>query len=160
TAGAACERAALSFVVSARRDSGGKAFPENAARSRRRLWPDESLFPREMNLRRLICALLGLAFGLIFYLAWRSDHTLSNRLVNFLGGHTVYLELKQEFRHWLPLPIFLRGCLPSALWCFIATSLVGGWKIHLGGGRVLELAWLAPFFNAGWEGVQWIGWTD
>jgi hypothetical protein len=113
-----------------------------------------------MSIRRVACAFLGLGLGLWFYLAHRSDQTLSNRLVNYLCGPSIYFPLKQELRRWLPLPAVVRGCLPSALWCFIATSLVGGWKIRIGGDRLLELAWLAPFVNAGWELVQKFGWTD
>lgn len=113
-----------------------------------------------MSIRRLAFAFLGLGFGLWFYLAYRSDQTLGNRVVSYLCGPSIYFPLKQDLRHWLPLPAILRGCLPSALWCFIATSLVGGWKIRTGGDRPLELKWLPPFLNAGWEVVQWAGWTD
>jgi hypothetical protein len=113
-----------------------------------------------MSLPRLVCALLGLGLGLLFYLAYRSDHTVSNRVVSYLCGPSGYLELKQELRLWLPVPVFLRGCLPSALWCLIVTSLLGGWKIRIGNSHALPLAGLCPLINATWEIVQWIGWTD
>ncbi len=114
-----------------------------------------------MTARRLICALLGLGFGVCFYLAYRSDHTLSNRLVGQLVGSAAYLKLKHSLGHWLPVPTWLRDCLPSALWCFIATSLIGGWHIRpVRASGPLRLAWLPPFFNAGWELVQRAGWTD
>jgi hypothetical protein len=98
--------------------------------------------------------------GLLFYLAHRSDHTLSNRLVSYVCGPSAYVQLKQELRHWLPVPLVLRGCLPSVLWCFIVISLFGGWKIRIGGCRMLPLAWLSPVINACWEIIQCIGWTD
>jgi hypothetical protein len=113
-----------------------------------------------MNLPRLLCATMGLGAGLLLYLGYRSDHTLSNRLVSYLCGPKAYLFLQQELRHWLPLPVVLRGCLPSALWCLIGTSLFGGWKIRLSSGQLLSLAWLFPFGNAAWEIIQWVGCTD
>ncbi|MES2692690.1 MAG: hypothetical protein V4773_04400 [Verrucomicrobiota bacterium] len=112
-----------------------------------------------MSSARLLCALTGLGLGFLFYLAHRSDHTLSNRLASSLCG-TSYFPLKQELKQWLPMAPALRGCLPSALWCFIGTSLFGGWKIRLGMRRVLPLAWLCPCLNALWEVIQWIRWTD
>lgn len=113
-----------------------------------------------MSRSRLIGASAGLALGLLFYLAYRSDSTLSNRLLGWLCGPGNYLRLKQEVRAWLPVPLALRGCLPSALWCFIVTSLVGEWRIHLWRAHDVPLARLAVLFNAGWEAIQWIGWTD
>lgn len=114
-----------------------------------------------MNRRRLLCALLALGLGLIFYLAYRSDYTLGNRLVRYLCGPAAYLRLKLALSQWLPvLPRELRGCLPSALWCIVGTSLLGGWKIRLGVRHVVPLALLPPALNAGWEFVQWAGWTD
>ena len=113
-----------------------------------------------MILRRLFSACLGLALGLGFYLAYRSDYTLSNRLVRHLCGSANFVHFQQELRHWLPVPLLLRGSLPSALWCFVVTSLVGGWKVSVDGRIIVQLVWLAPLFNACWEFIQWIGWTD
>jgi hypothetical protein len=113
-----------------------------------------------MSRARLSCVLLGLGFGLLFYLAYRTDHTVSNRVLRSLCGGANYLELKQHARQLLPVPAAFRGCLPSALWCFIATSLLGGWRLRLGRERFLAVSWLGPAFNAAWEGVQWLGWTD
>ncbi len=113
-----------------------------------------------MSIPRVCCVVLGLGLGLLFYLAFRSEHTLSNRLVISVCGAPTYFALKHELRHWLPVPTFLRGCLPSGLWCLIATCLLGGWKIRLGRTHVLQLAWLCPLFNTCWESIQWIGWTD
>ena len=112
-----------------------------------------------MTTRRLVCAFLGLSFGLLFYLAFRSDQTVSNRLVRILCGPSNYFQLKNGLRHGLPVPRVLRGCLPSALWCLIATSLIGAWRLRLSESIVLRLGWWPPVFNAGWEMVQWAGWT-
>lgn len=113
-----------------------------------------------MNRARVICAFAGLALGLLFYLAHRSDHTLSNRVVSSLCGHATYSQVKYEVKRWLPVPLLVRGCLPSALWCFIASSLLGGWKVRMGSRRVVALASVCPLANASWELVQWSGWTD
>jgi hypothetical protein len=113
-----------------------------------------------MSRARLSCALLGLGVGLLFYLAHRTDHTVSNRVLAHLGGAANYAQLKQHAREWLPVPVALRGCLPSALWCFIATSLLGGWQLRVGRDRFLRASGLCPLFNGAWEGVQWLGWTD
>lgn len=112
-----------------------------------------------MNRRRIAVALAGLGIGLVFYLGYRSGSTVSNRLLHRLCGGETYEQLKYTARAWLPVPGILRGCLPSALWCLIGTSLLGGWKINVRG-RLLPLAWLCPSFNAAWEGVQKLGWTD
>lgn len=92
-------------------------------------------------------------------MAHRTDQTLSNRIVAWLSGPTAYLQLRQVLRDWLPVPSFLVGCLPSALWCFVVTSICGGWKIRLGA-CAAPTAWLAPLSNAGWEIVQALGGTD
>lgn len=113
-----------------------------------------------MNRARVFCAVLGLAAGLLFYLAHRSDRTLSNRLVSWACGPDVYAELKHDLRPCVPVPALLRGCLPSALWSFIATSLVSGWSIRASGNRLIALAPLCPLFNALWEVVQALGWSD
>jgi hypothetical protein len=113
-----------------------------------------------MNRRRLACAFLGLALGGFFYFAYRSDHTLSNRLVGYLFEPSTYRVLKQEVAHWLPVPSVLRGCMPSVLWCFIATSLFGGWTIRFSADRTIALMPVPPLLNAGWEFIQWVGWTD
>ncbi len=113
-----------------------------------------------MTRSRLAFACLGLVLGLLFYVAYRSDQTLSNRFVRHVVGPTNYVHFKHDLRLLLPVPLFLRGSLPSLLWCFIVTSLVGGWSIQLPSDRTILLAWLAPFFNAVWEIVQWLGWTD
>lgn len=113
-----------------------------------------------MNLRRLVCALLTLGLGMLFYLAYRTDCTLVNRLIGQLLGPADYLKLKLGLRHWLPVPPGLVGCLPSALWCIVGTSLVGCWRIRLGRQWLLPLTFLPPVFNAWWESVQWAGWTD
>jgi hypothetical protein len=113
-----------------------------------------------MSRSRLASALLGLGFGLLFYLAYRTDQTVSNRLMRHLCGPSCYEQLRDALRTWFPLSAVLRGCLPSALWCFIVTSLVGGWRVRLRSGRILSLTWLPPLFNAGWEIIQWLGWTD
>jgi hypothetical protein len=112
-----------------------------------------------MNRARLISAAIGSVLGLALYLAHRTDRTLSNLIVAWLCGPASYLPLKQALHDWFPLPSILIGCLPSALWCFIAASLTGGWKVRLQS-RLFSLAVLAPFFNAGWEVVQRLGWTD
>jgi hypothetical protein len=112
-----------------------------------------------MSRPRLVFTFAGLALALHFYLAHRTDQTLSNHLVAWLYGPTTYHQLKQALREWLPVPSFLIGCLPSALWCFVVASLSGGWKVRLRS-RAFSIAWLAPLFNAGWEIVQWLGWTD
>jgi len=112
-----------------------------------------------MNFARLASAFAGLALGLHFYLAHRTDQTLSNQIVGWLCGPAAYLQLKHALREWLPAPSFLIGCLPSALWCFVVTSLSGRWKVRLRS-YACPIAWLAPLFNAGWEIVQWLGWTD
>lgn len=112
-----------------------------------------------MNPLRLLCALLGLALGLVFYLGYRSDHTVSNRLLQHTCAPARYLRLKETARRWLPVPAILRGCLPSALWCFIATSLTGGWRLRISR-RLFSLSLLSPLFNAAWEVVQWLGWTN
>jgi hypothetical protein len=112
-----------------------------------------------MNRARLATASAGLALGLLFYLAHRTDQTLGNQLVAWLSGPAAYLRLSHALREWLPLPSFLIGCLPSALWCFVVTSLSGGWRLLLKS-RAFPLAWLAPLFNAGWEIVQRLGLTD
>lgn len=112
-----------------------------------------------MSRARVASAGAGLALGLLFYVAHRTDHTLSNRLLAGLCGPAAYAQLKQAVRDWLPVPSFLLGCLPSGLWCFVVTSLCGGWKLRLGA-RTFPIAWLAPLFNAGWEIVQGLGWTD
>jgi hypothetical protein len=112
-----------------------------------------------MSRARLASAAAGLALGLLFYVAHRTDQTLSNRIVAWICGPAAYLQLKQALRDWLPVPSFLVGCLPSALWCFVVTSLCGAWKIRLRA-RVVPIAWLAPLGNAGWEIVQGLGWTD
>jgi hypothetical protein len=113
-----------------------------------------------MSRRRLACTFLGLALGVFFYLAYRSDYTVSNRWVSYLCGPSTYRVLKHELAHWLPIPAVLRGCMPSALWCFIATSLFGGWTIRISVDRAPPLAPVPPLLNAGWELVQWLGWTD
>lgn len=113
-----------------------------------------------MNRRRLLCAFGGLGLGFLFYLAHRSDYTVSNRLLGVVCGPSTYLKIKHELKHWLPIPFAIRGCLPSALWCFVVTSLLGGWSLRGWRNRTLSLGWLCPFFNAGWEGVQAFGWTD
>ena len=113
-----------------------------------------------MSRARLLCALAGLAFGFAFYFAYRSDSTLSNRLVRWLCTPADYAHAKQQVRAWLPVPVALRGCLPSALWCFIVATLLGEWRIPLWRVRTLPLAWIGVFFNAGWEAIQWAGWTD
>src|SRR5687768_12994119 len=112
-----------------------------------------------MKTSAVVGAGLGLGVALVFYLAHRSDYTVNNRLVSGLLGQPYYLQLKQELRLWCSLPMWLRGCLPSALWCFIVTSVCGGWRVGLGRGRMMRLVWLCPGVNALWEGVQWIGWT-
>lgn len=113
-----------------------------------------------MSIARLLSAFLGLGAGLLFYLAYRSDHTVGNRLVACACGPSAYSHLKHELRLYLPVPTIIRGCLPSAIWCFIVTSVIGGWKIRRGTRRSIPLAWLAPAINAIWELVQWAGWTD
>lgn len=113
-----------------------------------------------MNPRRLLCAFLGLAGGLLFYLAYRSEHTVSNQLLRTVFGPAQYVAFKQGVRAWLPIPAALRDSLPSALWCFIVASLLGGWKLPAGRGRSLSLAAIGPVFNAGWEIVQGCGWTN
>lgn len=113
-----------------------------------------------MSMPRTFCALSGLGIGLVFYLAHRSDHTVSNRLLNYFFGPSTYLHLKQAASHWLPMPGALRGCLPSALWCFIVTSMCGGCNFRLARSRILTLACISPLINAGWEAIQWFGFTD
>lgn len=113
-----------------------------------------------MSRRRVACALAGLAVGLIFYLGYRSDRTLSNRLLHAAVGQETFQECRRIARACLPMPAPLHGCLPSALWCLIGTSLIGGWKIELTRGRALALGGFCPCFNAAWEIVQWLGWTD
>lgn len=113
-----------------------------------------------MSRARIAAALLGLGFGLLFYLAYRTDQTLSNRFVRALCGSSVHDQLKHELRAWLPMSVSLRGCLPSALWCFIVTSLAGGWRVRLPSGRAVSITWLSPLFNVVWEIIQWAGWTD
>jgi hypothetical protein len=113
-----------------------------------------------MTRRRIVGVFAGLGIGLLFYLAHRSDRTVSNQVLNWLCGPGNYAQLKQEAKHWIPVPLALRGCLPSALWCFIVTTLVRGWNLRLGSGRALRLAWWGPFLNAGLEAAQWMGWTD
>lgn len=113
-----------------------------------------------MKISAVVGAMVGLGFGLIFYLTYRSDDTVSNRLLIGLLGSTNFFQLKHELRPWFPLPEWLRGCLPSALWCFIVTSVCGSWHVVLGCGHCLRLAWLGPLVNAIWEGVQWAGGTD
>jgi hypothetical protein len=112
-----------------------------------------------MTRARWSCIFVGLLLGLLFYLAYRSDYTLSNRLLRWLCGTGNYLHLKQEARRWLLVPACLRGALPSALWCFVVTNLLGGWKIQTPRGE-RPLAWIVPLMNAGWEAVQALHWTD
>jgi hypothetical protein len=113
-----------------------------------------------MSRARIFATLFGLALGLLFYLAYRTDQTLSNRLVGALCDTSTYDQLKHALRAWLPIPVGLRGCLPSALWCFLVVSLAGGWRVRLQSGQGLSITWLPPLFNAGWEMIQWLGWTD
>ena len=113
-----------------------------------------------MTGRRIAGIFAGLGIGLLFYLAHRSDRTVSNQMLSWWCGPGSYSYLKQEVRHWLPVPMALRGCLPSGLWCFVVTSLVSGWSLRLGRDRTLPLAWSAPIFNAGVEVAQWLHWTD
>lgn len=112
-----------------------------------------------MNVVRVLCVMLGLAVGLVFYLGHRSDQTVSNRLLQHTCTPERYLQLKQQARRWLPVPALLRGCLPSALWCFIATSLMSAWRIRISS-RLISFTFLCPLFNATWEIVQWLGWTN
>ena len=44
-----------------------------------------------MRRSRIGCALAGLAIGLIFYLAYRSDRTVSNVVVRWLSGPSLYV---------------------------------------------------------------------
>lgn len=112
-----------------------------------------------MSAARLLAALAGLGCGLLFYVAYRCDQTLSNRLVASLCGER-YVQIKDALRHWLALPPVLRGCVPSALWCFVGGCLCGGWRVRLGQKCEIGLVWLFPALNATWEGVQALGWTD
>jgi hypothetical protein len=113
-----------------------------------------------MSARRIAGAVTGLGVGLIFYLGYRSDHTVSNRLLRWLCGQSAYEQLQHVARDWLPIAWSIRGSLPSALWCFIATSLIGGWKIVVTARRTIALAWFCPLFNGGWEIIQYLRWTD
>jgi hypothetical protein len=113
-----------------------------------------------MTVSRVGVAVLGLGAGLLFYLAYRSDQTLSNRCLRSLCGATAYANIKEFVRHWFLVPSTLRGCLPSALWSLIVASLFGGWKLRRERRSLLCIAWLCPWFNAGWEVVQAMGWTD
>lgn len=113
-----------------------------------------------MSRARLMAALLGLAFGFVFYLAHRSDHTLSNRLVRSVCAPLRYGELQRQLHAALPVTPALRGCLPSALWCFIVASLLGGWQIRVGWKRRFPLAGAGVLVNAAWEVIQWLNWTD
>jgi hypothetical protein len=114
----------------------------------------------EMSRRRVVLAVAGLGLGLLFYLGYRSDYTVSNRMLRWICGQPAYEHFQHAARYWLPVPGLLRGCLPSALWCLIGTSLLGGWKMDLRPGWTLPLAGMCPWFNTGWEMVQWLGWTD
>ena len=113
-----------------------------------------------MTARRIACAFIGLGVGLLFYLTHRSDHTLSNRVLRWLCGPNAYVGLKQIAQSCFLVPVECRGCLPSALWCFIAASLCGPWTLRLRTGPALRLGSLCPWFNAAWEMVQWLQWTD
>lgn len=112
-----------------------------------------------MSPLRLLCAVLGLIVGLLFYLGYRSDHTVSNRLLQHTCSPERYVQFKQQARRWLPVPALLRGSLPSALWCFIATSLAGCWRVRISS-RIFSISLLCPLFNATWEVVQWLGLTN
>ena len=124
------------------------------------MWAHESVVAPEMSGRRIALALTGLGLGLVFYLGYRSDQTVSNRLLRWICSQSAYEHGQVIARHWLPVPSPLRGCLPSALWCLIASSLTGGWKLCVGRRWILPCASLSPWINAAWEIVQGLGWTD
>ncbi len=113
-----------------------------------------------MNRARVVCSVVGMGVGLLFYFAYRSEYTVSNRLVRACTGSSHYAELRLQVRQLLPVPAVVRGCLPSALWCLIVTSFFGGWNLRLAQGTIVRVAWLCPFLNAAWELVQGVGWTD
>lgn len=112
-----------------------------------------------MSPARILGALAGLGCGALFYAVYRCDQTLSNRVLSAVCGER-YAQLRDTLRHWLALPPVVRGCLPSALWCFVGSCLCGGWHVRVGSRRELGLVWLFPTINAAWEGVQALGWTD
>lgn len=112
-----------------------------------------------MSAARLLAAIAGLILGLLFYVAFRCDQTLGNRLVAGLWGER-YPVVKDALRHGLALPPVLLGCMPSGLWCFVGSCLCSGWRVRFGKAREMGLAWLFPSLNALWEAVQGLGWTD
>lgn len=113
-----------------------------------------------MNPSRLVASMLTLGASVVFFLAYRSDQTCSNRILHALLGPERYDAGRDWLAMHLPLATAWKGSLPSALWVFSATLLLGGWKARLSTGLVYRMAFLPVLLNFFWELVQWSGFTD
>lgn len=113
-----------------------------------------------MNPSRLVAAMLTLGASVVFFLAFRSDQTCSNRILNTMLGPERYGAGRDWLATHLPLTTAWKGSLPSALWVFSATILLGEWKARLSIGPVFRMAFVPVFLNFFWEIVQWSGCTD
>lgn len=113
-----------------------------------------------MNPSRLVAAILTLGASVVFFLAFRSEQTCSNRILHAMLGPERYGAGRAWLATHLPLTTVWKGSLPSALWVFSATLLLGDWKARLLMGPVIRMAFVPVLLNGLWEFVQWSGFTD
>ncbi len=113
-----------------------------------------------MNLVRILSSVAVLLIGLVFYAGCRSEHTVSNHVLQTLLGPSYYSELRQDAAAWFSFCSGMHGCLPSLLWVAAVTCLLAGGSLRWHNRFTLPLTFLPTSVNALWELAQYAQLTD